>query len=328
MGQRDAYQIGFEAYGDAGVLRMFSNPVPAPAAGEVQIRQTAVGVNFVDVYFRSGLYRLPQLPAVPGVEAAGVVEAVGLGVDGIQTGQRVVYGGMPPGSYTNLRNLPADRVLPVPDGISYETAAAALLRGVTSWMLLRRVRELKPGDTLLVHAAAGGLGLILVQWAKSLGARVIGTVGSREKAALALAHGLDQAVLYRDEDFVEAAREFGGGAGVDYAVDGIGGDTLRRTLGAVKPFGMVASVGQVAGEAAPVSLDELGPARSIALARPSVLGLMRDTVQYQRAARETLDRVAGGLHVEIGERLALQRAADAHRRMETGATTGSVILIP
>ncbi|MGH8782434.1 quinone oxidoreductase family protein [Paraburkholderia sp.] len=328
MGQRDAYQIGIETYGDAGVLRQFAHPVPLPAAGEVQIRQTAVGVNFVDIYFRSGRHRLPQLPAVLGVEAAGVVEALGDGVDGVQVGDRVAYGGMPPGSYTNRRNLPAERVVPVPDGVSDDTAAAALVRGATAWMLLHRVRELKPGDTLLVHAAAGGLGLILVQWAKVLGARVIGTVGSRDKAALARAHGLDEAVLYREEDFVEAARAFGGGAGVDYAVDGIGGDTLHRTLGAVKPFGMVASIGAVAGDAGPISLDELGPARSIALARPSVLGLMRDTVQYRHAAQQALGRVAQGLRVEIGKRLPLERAADAHRRMEQGETTGSVILIP
>jgi NADPH2:quinone reductase len=328
MGQQDAYQIGIEAYGGVDVLRTFSHRVPPPAAGEVQIRQTAVGVNFVDIYFRAGLHRLPQLPGVLGVEAAGVVAALGAGVSGLQVGERVAYAGLPAGSYTNLRNVPMERVVRVPAAVSHETAAAALVRGMTTYMLLHRVREIKAGDTVLVHAAAGGLGLILVQWAKALGARVIGTVGTPDKAALAKAHGLDEAVLYRDADFVEAVRAFGGGAGVDYAIDGIGGDTLRRTLGAIKPFGMVASIGQVAGAIEPITLDELGPARSIGLARPSVLGMMRDAGQYRLAAQMVFERLAAGLRVEVGERLPLERAADAHRRLEAGQTTGSVILIP
>ncbi|SDH89475.1 quinone oxidoreductase family protein [Paraburkholderia phenazinium] len=329
MGQKNACQIGIEAYGDASALRMFEQEVPPPAPGEVQIRQSAVGVNFVDIYFRSGLHRLPQLPGVLGVEAAGVVAALGAGVSGWQVGERVAYAGLPSGSYTNLRNVPAQSLVRLPSAVSEETAAAALLRGATSYMLLHRVRETKPGDTVLVHAAAGGLGLILVQWAKALGARVIGTVGTPAKAALARAHGLDQAVLYRDEDFVEAAREFGGGAGVDFAVDGIGGATLRRTLGAVKPFGMVASIGAAEGAIEPIALDEIGPARSIALARPSVLGMIkRDIGAYQLAAQQVFERIEAGLHVEVGERLPLNEAAQAHRQMESGQTTGSVILIP
>jgi NADPH:quinone reductase len=329
LGQQSAYQIGIESYGDASALRRFALDVPPPAAGEVQIRQTAVGVNFVDIYFRAGLHRLPQLPGVLGAEAAGVVAALGAGVSGWQVGERVAYAGQPMGSYTSLRNVPAQRLLRLPAAVSEETAAAALLRGATSYMLLHRVREIKPGDTVLVHAAAGGLGLILVQWAKALGARVIGTVGTPAKAALARAHGLDQAVLYRDEDFVEAAREFSGAAGVDFAVDGIGGATLRRTLGAVKPFGVVASIGEAEGSIEPVTLDEIGPARSIALARPSVLGMMmRDIGAYHLAAQQVFARIEAGLHVEVGERLPLNEAAQAHRRLETGQTTGSVILIP
>ena len=328
MGQQDAYQIGIDGYGSADALRTFSRAVPPPAAGEVQIRQTAVGVNFVDIYFRTGLHRLPELPGVLGVEAAGVVEAIGAGVREVEVGQRIAYAGLPTGSYTNLRNLPVERVLPLPDTVSDETAAAGLVRGVTAYMLLHRVRQIKAGDTVFIHAAAGGLGLVVVQWAKTLGARVVGTVGSAEKAALAKSYGLDEAVLYRDHDFVEAVRNFGGGAGVDLAIDGIGGDTLKRTLGVVKPFGVVASIGQVAGPVEPIALEELGPARSIALARPSVVGLMRDTAQYRAAARIVLDRLAGGLKAEVGTRLPLARAAEAHRLMETGRTTGSVILIP
>lgn len=328
MGQQNVYQIGIEAYGDASALRRFAHEVPPPAPGEVQIRQTAVGVNFVDIYFRAGLHRLPQLPGVLGVEAAGMVAALGAGVSGWQVGERVVYAGLPSGSYASLRNLPAERLVRVPDSVSEETAAAALLRGATAYMLLHRVRDIKPGDTVLVHAAAGGLGLIVVQWAKALGARVIGTVGTPAKAALARAHGLDQAVLYREEDFVEAAREFGGGVGVDFAVDGIGGATLRRTLGAVRPFGVVASIGAAEGAIEAITLDEIGPARSIALARPSVLGMMRDIGAYRLAAQQVFDRIAAGLHVEVGERLPLVDAAQVHRRLETGQTTGSVILIP
>lgn len=328
MGQQDAYQIGIDSYGSADALRTFSRAVPPPAPGEVQIRQTAVGVNFVDIYFRTGLHRLPELPAVLGVEAAGIVEAVGADVIDVAVGQRVAYAGLPTGSYTNLRNLPVERVLRLPDGLSNETAAAGLVRGVTTWMLLHRVREIKAGDTVFVHAAAGGLGLIVVQWAKALGARVIGTVGTAQKAALAKAYGLDQAVLYRSEDFVEAVRAFGGGAGVDLAIDGIGGDTLRRTLGVVKPFGVVASIGQVAGPVEALPIEELGPARSIALARPSVIGLMRDTTQYRAAAQIVLGKLADELNVQAGTRLPLERAAEAHRLMETGRTTGSVILIP
>ncbi|TDN63524.1 quinone oxidoreductase [Paraburkholderia sp. BL10I2N1] len=328
MGQQGAYQIGIDNYGGADALRVFSRAVPPPAPGEVQIRQTAVGVNFVDIYFRTGLHRLPELPGVLGVEAAGVVQAVGADVTDVVAGQRVAYAGLPTGSYTNLRNLPVERVLRLPDRVPDETAAGGLVRGVTAWMLLHRVREIKAGDTVFVHAAAGGLGLIVVQWAKALGARVIGTVRTPEKAALATAHGLDQAVLYRNEDYVEAVRAFGGGAGVDLAIDGIGGDTLKRTLGVVKPFGVVASIGQVAGPVDAISIDELGPARSIALARPSVIGLMRDSHQYRAAAQIVLGKLADGLKVETGTRLPLERAAEAHTLMETGGTKGSVILMP
>ncbi|MDF0502632.1 zinc-binding dehydrogenase, partial [Burkholderia cenocepacia] len=184
--------------------------------------------------------------------------------------------------------------------------------------------------TVLVHAAAGGVGLLATQWARALGARVIGTVGSAAKAALVRAHGAEAVVDYREADFVAAARAFGGGAGVDYAIDGIGGDVLTRTLGAIRPFGMVASIGQVAaiGTRQTFDLDELGPARSIALARPSVLGFIaRDVGAYRDAARATLDRLAGGMHVEIGARLPLEQAADAHRLLESRATTGGVVLL-
>ncbi|MCU9955774.1 quinone oxidoreductase [Burkholderia sp. BKH01] len=339
-----AIRIGIDRYGDAGVLRRVDAPVAPPGAGEVRIRQTAVGVNFVDIYFRTGAHALPALPDALGVEAAGVIDAVGPGVTDLVPGQRVAYAGMPTGSYASLRTMPAGRVLPIPDGLSDDAVAAGLLKGITVYMLLHRVRQVGAGDTVLVHAAAGGVGLLATQWARALGARVIGTVGSAAKAALVRTHGADAVVDYREEDFVAAARAFGGGAGVDYAIDGIGGgagvdyaidgiggDVLTRTLGAIRPFGMVASIGQVAaiGTRQTIDLDELGPARSIALARPSVLGFIaRDVAGYREAARATLERLAGGMHVEIGARLPLAQAADAHRLLESRATTGAVVLVP
>nr|WP_057929330.1 quinone oxidoreductase [Burkholderia ambifaria] len=325
-----AIRIGLDRYGDAGVLRRVDAPIVPPGAGEVRIRQTAVGVNFVDIYFRTGAHPLPALPDALGVEAAGVIDAVGPGVTAFVPGQRVAYAGLPTGSYASLRTLPAERVVPMPDGVS-DAAAAGLLKGITVYMLLHRVRQVGAGDTVLVHAAAGGVGLLATQWARALGARVIGTVGSAAKAALVRAHGAEAVVDYREEDFVQTARAFGGGAGVDYAIDGIGGDVLTRTLGAVRPFGMVASIGQVAaiGARQTIDLDELGPARSIALARPSVLGFIaRDVEGYREAARATLERLADGMHVEIGARLPLEQAADAHRLLESRQTTGGVVLVP
>lgn len=234
--------------------------VAPPAAGEVRVRQLAIGVNFLDVYHRNGTYPLPQLPATPGVEGAGVVEALGPGVTGFEPGQRVAYTGLL-GAYAAVRNVPADRLVAVPDAVSLDAVAGGLLRGLTAHMLFAHVRELRAGDTVLVHAAAGGLGLVLTQWASALGARVIGTAGNRDKAALALAHGAERVVLYREEDFVAAAREFSGGRGVDFAIDGIGGATLLRTFDAVRPYGMAASVGQAGGSMEPVDLLQIGKPR-------------------------------------------------------------------
>lgn len=225
-------QMRIREYGDAGRIEAETLTLPPPGPGEIRVRHTAIGVNFVDIYQRSGLYALPSLPATLGVEAAGVVEALGPGVQGLHVGQRIAYAGPPVGSYSSARNLHAERAVPLPDAIADDTIAALLLRGITAHMLFARVRPLQAGDTLLVHAAAGGLGLVLVlvQWAKALGARVIGTVGNAEKAALAKSRGLDHATLYRELNFVEAVRELTDGQGVDYAIDGIGGQTLFDTL--------------------------------------------------------------------------------------------------
>lgn len=321
-------QVGIDAYGDAAQLQCRSAILPPPAAGEIRVRHTAIGVNFVDIYQRTGLYPLPVLPATLGVEAAGVVEAIGPGVSGIELGQRIAYAGPPTGSYASARNLPAHLAINLPAMVRDDAIAALLLRGITAHMLFAHVRPLLAGETLLVHAAAGGLGLVLVQWAKSLGARVIGTVGSAAKAELARAHGLDHAILYREEDFVAATLALTGGRGVDYAIDGIGGATLLATLGAVRPYGMVASIGQVAGDSGPLDLAQLGPARSIALSRPGVFRFMREPDNYRAGAAATLAQLQCGLLPSISEILPLRDAAIAHRRLENGENNGAILLRP
>ncbi|HJV03444.1 MAG TPA: quinone oxidoreductase [Burkholderiaceae bacterium] len=322
-----AGQIRIHAYGDASVLEYGSVTLPPPGAGEIRVRHTAIGVNFVDIYHRSGLYPLPALPAVPGVEAAGVVEALGPGVQGLAVGQRIAYAGPPTGAYSTARNLPAAKAIALPDEVADDTAAALLLRGITAHMLFQQVRPLRAGETVLVQAAAGGLGLVLVQWAKALGATVIGTVSSEAKAALAREHGLDYAINYRERAVADAVRALTDGRGVDYAIDGIGGQTLADTVRAVRPFGMVASVGQVSGEV-PLDLSLLGGGSNVAFARPSVFGLMADARLYRDGAQATLAQLQAGLRATVAEVLPLARAAEAHRRLETGANTGAILLRP
>lgn len=320
--------LRIHAYGTAEQLKMELLEVPSPAVGEIQIRHTAIGVNFADIYYRSGLYPLPCLPSTLGIEGAGLIQAVGPGVAGLAVGQRVAYAGPPVGSYAEVRNLPAERAIPLPESISSDIAAASMLRGIAAHMLFAYVRPIKPGNTILVHSAAGGLGLILTQWAKMLGARVIGTAGNRAKADLALEHGIDRIVLYREEDFVAAAKDFTHGKGVDYAIDGVGGETFRRTLDAVGPYGMVASIGQASGEIGAIHPSELGPSRSIAISRPSVSHFMTDPRRYHEGAKAALAKLEEGLKVLIGTTLPLQEAAQAHRLMEAGKTSGSILLYP
>lgn len=323
-----ASQIAIEQYGDASTLRLREATLPAPETGEVRIRQTAIGVNFVDIYHRTGVYHLQEFPAVLGVEAVGVIDAVGAGVESLHPGQRVGYAGPTVGSYASARNIAADRVLPLPDDIADDTAASMLLRGITAHMLCSYVYPVKAGDTILVHAAAGGLGLVVTQWAKALGARVIGTVGSAAKAELAKAHGLDEAILYREEDFVTQIKALTKGQGVDYAIDGIGGKTLIETLGTVRPFGMVASIGQVSGDISPIDPSLLGPARSIAISRPSVFRFVADPARYREGAMATFQQLRSGLRAKVGAVLPLAQAVVAHRRLETGETSGSILLRP
>jgi NADPH2:quinone reductase len=320
--------VRMAATGGPEVLVAAEAELPPPAAGEVRIRHIAAGVNFVDVYQRTGLYAVPALPAVLGVDGAGVVEALGADVTDLAVGAHVAYAGLPAGGYAEARNIPRARLVRIPEGIDDRIAAAAMLRGITAHMLLTRVHPVGKGTTMLVHAAAGGLGLILTQWAKSLGATVIGTVGSPAKAELARAAGLDHAILYRDADFAAETRRLTGGRGVDVAYDGIGGDTLLRTLDAVSLFGTVVSVGQAAGTLPQIPLTELGPRRSIALARPSVFAYANDAAAYAAATDALFGQLAAGLKVSIGMELDLAQAAEAHMRLERGETTGSILLRP
>lgn len=317
--------IRIDRTGGPEVLELREITLPPPAAGEVRVRQTEVGVNFVDVYFRSGLYPIAAFPSGIGQEAAGVVEAVGGGVAGFAPGDRVGYIGGGNGSYASARNLPADRLLKLPDHVSTRLAAAALLRGMTVHMLFDRVFKAEAGQSVLIHAAAGGVGLLASQWAKAKGLTAIGTVGSAEKAALAKAHGLDHAILYRNDDFVAAAKDLTHGKGVDFAIDGIGGDTLARTLAALAPDGIAASIGQASGVAPPVPVAALA---GIFLTRPSVIGLANRPDAYRTAADALFAMLKSGLKVEIGAEFPLHAAAQAHERLAGGTTTGSTLLIP
>lgn len=322
------FAIELTAPGGVECFRAANRTLAAPGQGEVRIRHTAMGVNFVDIYQRAGLYPVGEMPVVLGVEGAGVVEEVGPDVHEVTAGARVAYAGLPLGGYAQARNIAASRLVRIPDGIDDRIAAAAMLRGVTAHMLLRRVFPVGAGTTILLHAAAGGLGLLVTAWAKRLGAQVIGTAGSPAKAELALAQGADHVILYREQDFVAEVRRLTNGCGVDFAIDGIGGETLVRTLDTVRPFGMVASIGQASGTLPDLPLTELGARRSLALSRPSVFAYAADLSAYGRATDELFGELLAGLPVTIGAELPLARVADAHIMLERGETTGSLLLVP
>ena len=313
--------------GGAEVLRVAEVSLADPGPGQVRLRHHAVGVNFVDIYQRQGLYPMVGAPPVLGMEGAGEIEAIGEGVPDLAIGDRVAWAGPPNGGYSQAMLIDAQRVLRLPDAISFETAGGAMLRGVTTHMVLRRVAALQAGQTILIHAAAGGLGLVMAQWAQRLGARVLGTVGSQAKAELAAAHGVEQPIVTATEDFVAAVPRLTDGRGVDVVADGIGGDTLTRSLDCLAPFGMLVSVGQASGLLPPMAIGDLGPKRSISLARPSSFAYCRDLKAYRAAAEETLSLIANGLSITVGARFALSDAAQAHRAMEGRQTSGSVILV-
>lgn len=323
------YAVRIHAYGGPEAMVCEPIEVPPPAPGEVQIRQSAIGINYLDTYHRRGVFPLPALPGALGVEAAGSVVTVGEGVTHLAPGMRVSYACPPVGSYATLRNLPARHVLRVPDGVSDEQAAAVTLQGLTAHMLLRKVTRPEPGQTVLVHAAAGGLGSLLTQWASRLGCRVIGVVGSTAKAEQARRQGCDAVIVGSEQPFVEAVRALTDGAGVDAVFEGLGGTVFQDCLRVVKPFGQVVNLGQVAEGLPNVALADLGPARSIGVAVPGVFAYVRTHPDLQGAADELFGLVAdGALQVHIGGRFALRQAAQAHEALQSRGTTGSLVLLP
>ena len=302
--------------------------VAAPGPGEARLRQTAIGVNYIDIYYRTGLYPL-DLPAVMGRSGFGVVEETGAGVDGLGPGDRVVYAASPTGSYAEVRNMPADVLVRVPDAIADETAAAMFLQGMTAQYLLRRTHPVAPGETILVHAAAGGVGLIMCQWARRLGATVIGTVGSDEKAAIARDHGCDHAIVYTRENFVDRVREITGGEGVPVVYDSVGRDTFMDSLDCLRPLGLMVSYGNASGKVPPVDLATLTDKGSLFLTRPRLYAYIARRADLLAGAAELFEAVAGGdVRISITGRYALSDAAEAHRTLESRRTTGSMVLLP
>ncbi|MFO1314530.1 MAG: quinone oxidoreductase [Burkholderiales bacterium] len=302
--------------------------VGAPGAGQARVRHTAIGVNYIDTYHRSGLYPLP-LPAGIGSEAAGVVEAVGEGVDWVRPGDRVAYCGGPPGAYATVRVMPADRLVKVPDGIDDVTAATLMLKGLTTQYLFRQTYPLKAGETILFHAAAGGVGLIACQWARALGVTMIGTVGSDEKAALAKANGCAHTIVYTREDFVARTKELTGGKGVPVVYDGVGKDTFPASLDCLAPRGMFVSYGNASGPVPPFNILLLAQKGSLYVTRPTLVTFTAERANTARMAEEVFALVlAGKITSEARQRFALKDAADAHRALESRATTGATVLMP
>lgn len=318
----------FSQPGVSDVLKPADIVLPPPAAGEVRLRHTAIGLNFIDIYHRTGLYPT-KLPCIPGMEAAGVVEEIGPGVDDLRLGDRVAYGRGPLGAYAERRNIPAVECIPIPDRVDDETAASVMLKGLTAWYLIHETFPVRKGDTILVHAAAGGVGLILTQWAASRGAHVIGTAGSPEKAKLAQAHGCGPVILYRRENVAERVRELTNGRGVDVVYDAVGKDTFFPSLDSLRPLGMMVSYGQASGPIPPFDLGELAKRGSLFLTRPGLMDYMRDDRVYRKAAAELLREIGQGrIKVQTDQRFALRDAAAAHRALEARETVGSTVLIP
>lgn len=316
-----------KAPGAADQLESATIELPPPESDEIRIRQTAIGVNFIDIYQRMGLYPLPPA-AIPGVEAVGVVTAVGANVASPQVGDRIAYAGAPVGAYTSERNLPAWRAVRLPESIADEAAASVFVKGITAHMLLTRVYPVGRGTTVLIHSAAGGLGQLLTRWARHHGAIVIGTVGSDLKAAAARTAGAHHLIVGRDADLAGMVADLTESRGVDVAYDGVGGMTLAKTLQCVRPFGVVASIGQSAGTIPPVEVEDLGPRRSLMLARPSVMAYMNGAEDYRIAAEAVLSAMCGGILQSAGKPYRLSDAAQAHADLEGGRSSGSLYLVP
>ncbi|MDP3135192.1 MAG: quinone oxidoreductase [Burkholderiaceae bacterium] len=322
------YAIRLHQTGGPEVLRWEEIDVPPPAAGEARVRHDAVGLNFIDTYHRTGLYPLP-LPSGIGLEAAGVVEAVGAGVSEVQVGDRVAYAGGPVGAYAEVRNIPAHRLLKLPESINFNTAAAMMLQGLTAAYLLRRTYRVQPGDAVLIHAAAGGVGLIASQWAKALGATVIGTVGSAAKSELAKAHGCDHVINYSTENFTQRVREITGGEGVAVVYDGVGKDTFIGSLDSLRPMGTMVSYGNASGPVPPLDLILLSQKGSLFITRPTLMNYTAKRADLEVLGADLFEMVgAGKVRIEINQTYPLAEAAQAHRDLEARKTTGSTILLP
>jgi NADPH2:quinone reductase len=320
--------VRFHRTGGPEVLQIDDVQVGDPGGGQARVKHTAIGLNFIDTYHRSGLYPLP-LPSGIGLEAAGVVEAVGPDVTNVKPGDRVGYAGGPPGAYSEVRLIPADRLVKVPGGISDKEVAAMMLKGLTVQYLVRRVYRVEKGETVLFHAAAGGVGLIACQWLKALGATVIGTVGSDEKAKIAKAHGCDHTIVYTRENFVDRVRQITGGAKVPVVFDSVGKDTFMGSLDCLKPRGLLAVFGNGSGPVAAFDLNMLAAKGSMYVTRPTLMTYTARREDLEAAAKELFDIVKSGkVRIEINQTCKLEDAAQAHRDLEGRKTTGSTVLLP
>ncbi len=314
--------------GGPEVMEYVDVEVGDPGPGEARVRHAACGLNYIDVYFRNGSYEQP-LPGGLGMEGAGVVEAVGAGVSHVKPGDRVVYAGRPTGAYAQLRVMPAAVLVKLPDAIDFDTAAAMMLQGLTVQYLFRRTFPLRGGETILFHAAAGGVGLVACQWARALGVTMIGTVGSDEKAALAKANGCAHTINYNTDNFVERVKDFTNGKGVSVVYDSIGKDTFTGSLDCLSPLGMMVSFGGASGAVPPFSLNELASRGSLFITRPTLFSYTAKRDDLEVMAAELFGMVESGkVRIDINQRYALADVAQAHRDLEARKTTGSIVLIP
>jgi NADPH:quinone reductase len=321
-----AHAVRFAKAGGPEVLEWQQVEVGKPGQGQVRLRHTAVGLNYIDTYHRSGLYQLP-MPSGLGSEAAGVVEEVGPGVSDLKPGDRVAYAGGPIGAYAEERVMPADRLVRVPDGITDQQAAAMMLKGMTAWYLVRRTHEVKRGETILIHAAAGGVGLIVCQWAKHLGATVIGTVGDQEKASLAKRHGCDHPILYKTEDFVARVNDLTNGKKLPVVYDSVGKDTFYKSLDCLAPLGLMVSFGQSSGAVGPVDIGILAAKGSLFLTRPTLNTYTATREDLLAAARELFEVVqSAAVKIAVNQTYPLREAARAHRDLQDRKTTGQTVL--
>lgn len=318
--------IIIEQHGGPEVLTLVRREIGEPGPGQIRIRHHAVGLNFIDCYQRSGLYPM-QLPAALGMEAAGIVEAVGEGVTHLKPGDRAAYASQPPGAYCDTRVMPAAQVCPLPDAISFDEGAAMMLKGLTVQYLFRRTVPIKRGDTVLFHAAAGGVGLIACQWARSEGITLIGTAGSDDKCQLALDHGATHCINYRTQDFAARVRELTNGRGVDVVMDSVGADTFDGSLNSLRPLGMMISFGNASGPVPPFNLATLAAKGSLQITRPTLFTHIADHATCQSMAADLFAKViSGAVTIEIGQRFPLEDIQTAHRTLESRATTGCTVL--